>query len=79
MDNDKKKYLPKAILAKDLPEDIIEQIRNTRMDSKYDYLNDELDKVELENLLNSIELSDEDREWLNMKLVGKEKEGWKDE
>ena len=78
MDNDKKNF-PKAILAKDLPEDIIEQIRNTRMDSKYDYINNELDKVELEGLLSSIELSDEDREWLNMKLAGKEKEGWEDE
>jgi len=73
MNNDKNKNF-----AKYLPEDIIEKIRNTRMDSKYDYLNDELNKIELEDLLSSIELSDEDREWLNMKIFGKEKEGWED-
>lgn len=79
MDKDKRQDFPRALSAKDLPEDIIELIRNTKMDSKYDYLNDELDKGELEDLLSSVALSDEDREWLNMKIVGKEKEGWEKE
>lgn len=45
-----KKQSRVAMRSTELPEDIIEQIRNTRMSDKYNHLNELLDKDEMNSL-----------------------------